>query len=193
MSLKRMLVMGTALCLGVVAIHASTVIGLSISDQARLSELVVVGEVIGQRGVHHPTTGLETAVTLRVVDVLKGSVRPNQTVVFHTRSGAVDGEISEAMGEAVLQSGRRVLVFIESIEGRRYNLGLSMGVWDVNEDRDGRVMLIRALQGGLTVIGEDVVETGPLSLDEMMGRVDQARRNPRFDDQGLRSQFGQGR
>ena len=193
MSLKKMLLGGTALGLGVAAIQASTVIGLSISDQARLSEMVVVGEVVGQRGVHHPDNGLETAVTLRVADVLKGSVRPNQTVVFHTRSGEVEGELSEAMGEAVFQPGRRVLVFIESVEGRRYNLGLSMGVWDANEDRDGRVMLTRALQDGLTVIGEDAVEPGPLSLDEMKDRVGDARRNPRFDDENLGSRLGQGR
>jgi len=193
MNVKRWLLGGTALCLGFAGIQASTVIGLSVPDQARLSEIVVVGEVIGQRGVAHPVNGLETAVTLKVDEVLKGSVRPNQTVVFHTRSGEVDGEISEAMGEAVFQTGRKVLVFIESVEGRRYNLGLSMGVWDVNEDRDGRVMLTRALTDGLTVIGEDAVEPGPLSLDEMKTRVDQARRNPRFDDETLRSHFGQGR
>ena len=193
MSLKRMLLGGAALLIGVAAVHASTVIGLSLDDQARLSEMVVIGEVVGQRGVQHPHNGIETSVSLKVTDVLKGSAQVNQTVVFHTRSGEVDGEVSEAMGEAVFQPGRKVLVFIESIQGRRYNLGLSMGVWDANEDRDGRVVLTRALRDGLTVIGEDVVEAGPLSLDEMKAHVDPARRVPRFDNETLRSHFGQGR
>jgi len=54
-------------------------------------------------------------------------------------------------------------------------------------------VLTRALQDGLTVIGEDAVEPGPLTLDEMTSRVDQGRRNPRFDNEYLRSHSGQGR
>lgn len=182
-----------ALVLGAGVIQASTVIGLSVEDQARLSELVVVGEVIGQRGVVHPVQGLETAVTLRVSEALKGDVRPGRTIVFHTRSGEVDGEVSEAIGEAVLRPGQRVLVFVERVEGRRYNLGLSMGVWDANEDRSGHIILTRALQDGLSVIGEDQVEHGPLTIDEMRARVDRAARELRFDNEVLRSQHGQGR
>ena len=76
--------------------HASTVIGLTIEDQARLSKHVVVGVVVAQQGVDHPENGLETAVTLRVVSSLKGDVRRGESLVFHTRSGELDGEIGRA-------------------------------------------------------------------------------------------------
>ena len=46
------------------SLHASTVLGLTIEDQARLSKHVVVGVVVGQEGVDTPENGLETAVTL---------------------------------------------------------------------------------------------------------------------------------
>jgi len=181
------------LLLAATAASASTVIGLSVEDQARLSQFVVVGQVVSQRGVMDETQGLESEVTLRITDVLKGQVRRGGELLFHTRGGALDGELSEAMGEAQLHPGQRVLVFVESVDGKLYNLGLSMGVWDLNEDRDGRQVFTRALQDGLTVIGDEEVEHGPLSYDEMRSRVDNAARHPRFDNEMLRSRAGQGR
>jgi hypothetical protein len=181
------------LVLAATSASASTVIGLSIEDQARLSQHVVIGEVVAQKGVQHETQGLENRVTLRVTDVLKGQARPGQALVFHTRGGVLDGEVSEAMGEAVLRPGQKVLVFVESVDGRLYNLGLSMGVWDVHEDRAGVQMFTRALQDGLTVIGEEAVERGPLTFDEMRSRVEIASRRPEFDNEMLRSRAGQGR
>ena len=169
---------------------ASSVVGLSVEDQARLSQLVVVGEVLNQRGVNHPINGLETAVTLKVTDILKGDVRKGQTVTFHTRGGQVGGEISEAIGEAVFHSGQKVLVFIESVDGRLYNLGLSMGVWNVNEDKTGATSFTRALQDGLEIVGDDAVLMGPVSYGDMKGRVSYAGRNPRFDNEMLRAQVG---
>lgn len=180
------------LVLAATAASASTVIGLSVEDQARLSRYVVVGEVVSLQGVMDETQGLETAVSLKVTDALKGPARRGQSLVFHTRGGALDGELSEAMGEAQLRPGQRVLVFVESVDGRLYNMGLSMGVWSVNEDRAGAQVFTRALQDGLTVIGDEAVEHGPLSYDEMRSRVQFASRHPEFDNEMLRSRAGQG-
>ena len=179
--------------LAILPAAASTVIGLSVEDQARLSDYVVIGEVIGQRGQNHPQNGIETAVTLKVTDVLKGDLRSNRALVFHTRGGEVDGVISEALGEATFSKGQKVLVFLESIDGRLYNLGLSMGVWSVQEDDAGSVTLTRALTDGLTVVGDEPVEVGPLTFSDMSERVSYAVRQPRFDSVILREARGQGR
>jgi len=160
---------------------ASSVLGLSIEDQARLSRLVVTGEVVAQRGVVDPENGVETAVALRVTEVFKGNVRPGDEIVFHTRSGEVDGLISDAVGEARLHVGQEILVFIEDIDGRLYNLGLSMGVWNVQLDRGGRAHFARALEEGLDVVGDVEVETGPVTITDMARRVDAAVRQPAFD------------
>ena len=179
--------------LAILPAAASTVIGLSVEDQARLSDYVVIGEVIGQRGQNHPQNGIETAVTLKVTDVLKGDLRSGRALVFHTRGGEVDGVISEALGEATFSKGQKVLVFMESIDGRLYNLGLSMGVWSVQEDDAGGVTLTRALTDGLTVVGDEPVEVGPLTFSDMSERVSYAGRQPRFDSVILREARGQGR
>ena len=165
---------------------ASTVLSLSIEDQSRLAKLIVIGEVVGQQGVDDPQMGIETEVTLLVTHVLKGDVRPGDAVVFHTRGGEVDGVISEAQGEAVFRSGQRALVFVEDIDGRLYNLGLSMGVWDVNETASGAVHFTRAVRDGLETVGDTPVERGPISLSEMVSRVARAARSPRFDEPLLR-------
>jgi len=191
--MRRKGAVGLGLALAAGTAWASTVIGLSVEDQARLSHVVVVGEVLNQRGVNHPVGGLETAVTLKVSDVLKGSVRPGQAITFHTRGGELEGEISEALGEAVFRSGEKVLVFIESVDGRLYNLGLSMGVWEVHEDRTGGTVFIRALRDGLAIVGEEAVDRGPVSYGDMRSRVAYAGRNPHFDNEMLRDQSGKGR
>jgi hypothetical protein len=80
-----------------------------------------------------------------------------------------------------------VLVFIEEVDGRLYNVGLSMGVWDVSEDESGSPRVTRALRDGLQVVGGVEIEHGPLALDEMSARVRESIRNPRFDHEMLRS------
>ena len=175
-----------ALVLATGLASASTVIGLSVEDQSRLSKYVVVGRVIGQHGVEDPDNGIETEVTLAVKTVLKGDVRRGENLVFHTRSGEVGGEASRAIGEAEIQSGQLVLVFIEDIDGRLYNTGLSMGVWDVQKDRRGRTAYVRALREGLTVVGDVPVETGPIAATAMRARVQKSIQQPAFDHPMLR-------
>src|SRR5512134_3179334 len=165
------------------AATASTVLGLTVEDQARLATWVVAGEVTGLQGVDHPENGLETAVTLRVERSFKGKVMSGDELVFHTRSGELDGERSIAIGEAEFNVGAKVLVFVESIDGRAYNIGLSYGVFNVLEDRRGRRAAVRALQDGLEIYDDAGVGNGPFTLEEIAARVNHAARNPRFDNE----------
>ena len=175
------------------ALNASSVIGLTVEDQARLSRYVVVGEVVAQRGVDDAENGLETEVTLRVTSTLKGAVRPGQALAFHTRSGEVDGEISTAIGEAELRTGQRILVFIEEIDGRLYNIGLSYGVFNVQENVRGKVSVVRALQDGLEIVGGEEVSNGPFAIEDIRTRVNYAAQHPRFDNLMVRENLGEGR
>lgn len=189
--MKRFVLTAAVATLSGVAM-ASTVLGLNVEDQARLSTHVVVAEVVTLEGVDHPENGLETAVTVRVIRSLKGGVAPGGTLTFHTRSGELDGETSTAIGEAIFRPGQRTLVFVESIDGRLYNLGLSYGVFDVREDARGRLSFVRALQDGLDVVGEGP-GNGPFTLEEIASRVGYAQKNRRFDDPMVREAFGEGR
>lgn len=175
--------------LAVTAASASTVLGLTIEDQARLATWVVAGEVTGLQGVDHPDNGLETAVTLRVERAFKGDARIGDSLVFHTRSGELDGEISEAIGEATFHVGDRVLVFVETIDGRAYNIGLSYGVFNVVEDRQGRVSVVRALQDGLEIYDDAGTGNGPFAIEDIAARVRYAQKNPRYDNALVREAF----
>ena len=190
---RRILLSAAVLCLAAGSAAASTVIGLSIEDQARLSKLIVVGQIVGQQGVDHPDNGLETEVTFLVTDVFKGTMTPGQSIQFYTRSGELNGEISRAAGEAVFQVGQTALVFMEEVDGRAYNLGLSMGVWNVQVDEKGRTSFTRALQDGLEVVGGIEIERGPLWYRDMASRVAWTLTHPEFDNAMLRETFGQGR
>jgi hypothetical protein len=174
------------------SVTASTVIGLSVEDHARLSKLVVVGEVVSLRGIEHPDFGIETAVEIRVGDVLKGKVSAGDTVVFHTREGAVGDVVSEAQGEARFSIGQKVLLFIEDVDGRLYNVGLSTGVWNV-QDRAGDITFTRAITDGLEVVGDGALELGPIGLRDMTSRVTFAEAHPQFDEPMLNERLGGGR
>ncbi|HKQ62825.1 MAG TPA: hypothetical protein VJS92_16150 [Candidatus Polarisedimenticolaceae bacterium] len=175
------------------ATYASTVLGLSVEDQTRLSKLVVIGEVVSLKGIDDPENGIETAVTLRVIETLKGKAAAGQTVVFHTRRGTVGGVVSDALGEAEFHVGQKALVFVEDVGGTLYNLGLSMGVWNVQERDGAAVSFTRAITDDLEVAGDTPIELGPVDYRTMSSRVTWATRHPQFDNLMLRENFGQGR
>ena len=179
--------------LGAGTVCASSVLGLTLEDQTRLSRYVVIGVVTGQQGVNDPENGLETSVTLRVTNTLKGAVRPGSNLIFHTRSGELNGESSVAVGETVLRSGQRILVFVEEIDGRLYNLGLSYGVFSALEDARGRQSFVRAIQDDLQIVDDAGVGPGPFTLEDIRSRVSWAERHPRFDSPIVEETFGEGR
>ena len=116
-----------------------------------------------------------------------------ETLVFHTRSGELDGEISTAIGEAVFQTGQTVLVFVEEIDGRLYNVGLSYGVFRASEDSRGRISLVRALEDGLEIVDDAGVGNGPFTIEDFRTRVGYAARRPEFDNSMVGETFGRGR
>jgi hypothetical protein len=184
--MKRLWIGLAALLLAAVPASASTVIGMSIEDQARLSRHVVLGTIVSQIGVDDSVNGIETEVTIRVRRDFKSVAKAGDVLTFRTRSGRVGEEISTAVGEAVFQSGRPVLVFLEDIDGTLYNLGLSSGVFDVRETRRGDVSFTRALQDGLEVYGDVAFEMGPIPIQAMVRRVAAAMQKPEFDNPILR-------
>ena len=184
--MKRLWIGLAALALCAVPAFASTVIGMSIEDQTRLSQHVVLGTIVSQVGIDDPDNGIETEVTIKVKRDLKGVAAKGDMLVFRTRSGQVGEEVSTAIGEAVFHTGKPVLVFLEEIDGTLYNLGLSSGVFDVRESKKGDVAFTRALQDGLDVFGDTAFEMGPISEHAMAARVAQAMRKTEFDHPMLR-------
>ena len=184
--MKRLCIALAAVALCAVPAFASSVLGLTIEDQARLAKHVILGTVVSQVGVDDPENGIETDVTIRVKRDLKGIAAKGDTIVFRTRSGRVGDEISTAEGEAVFHTGKPVVVFLEDIDGQLYNLGLSMGVFSVSEARNGKVSVRRDIQDGLEIMGDTPVEMGPLPLEAMAAKVKKAIDQPEFDNAVLR-------
>jgi hypothetical protein len=183
--MKRLWIGLAALLLAAVPAFASTVIGMSVEDHARLSQHVVLGTIVSQVGIDDPEMGIETAVTIKVRHDFKRQAAAGDLVTFHIRSGEFDGVISTAVGEAVFQTGKMAVVFLEDIDGKLYNIGLSSGVWNVLEDKRGGMSFTRALQDGLEVVG-GTFEMGPVSFQGMAARIATAARKPEFDNPMLR-------
>jgi hypothetical protein len=173
--------LGGLVCAGTAL--ASSVVALPITDQFRLSQHVVVGEVISQRTIDDAAFGVETQIELQVALSLKGGLTAGQSLSFFVRGGILDDQFYEAIGEAQFQTGRRALVFLEEIDGRLYVAGLSTGAWNLIE-QEGQWSFTRALQGGLEIVGE--LEPGPLSLPQLQSLARRAASNPRFESAWLR-------
>lgn len=173
--------LGALVCAGTAL--ASSVVALPITDQFRLSQHVVVGEVISQRTIDDAALGVETQIELQVALSLKGGLTAGQNLSFFVRGGILDDQFYEAIGEAQFQTGRRALVFLEEIDGRLYVAGLSTGAWNLIE-QEGQWSFTRALQGGLEIVGE--LEPGPLSLPQLQSLARRAASDPRFESAWLR-------
>lgn len=187
--MKRLGLFAAAATLAVTApASASSVLNVSIEDHARLSKFVVVGRIVAQQGELDPANGVETAVSLKVVESFKGAARKGNTVVFHTRGGEFDGVLSQAVGDAVFKTGQTYLVFIEEIDGRLYNIGLSTGVWDIRAGKPQT--FVRAVQDGLHLVGDAEMENGPIPYQEMGARVRFTLTHPQFENAMLRETFG---
>lgn len=184
--MKRLWIAVAALLLAAVPASASTVIGMSIEDQARLSRHVVLGTIVSQIGIDDPLNGIETEVTIKVKRDFRNAAKAGDVLTFRTRSGQVGEEVSTAVGEAVFHTGKPVLVFLEDIDGTLYNLGLSSGVFDVRESKRGEISFTRALQDGLDVYGDVEFEMGPVPIHAMARRVAAAVQKPDFDNPILR-------
>ena len=95
--MKRLWIGLAALLLAAVPAFASTVIGMSVEDHARLSKHVVLGTIVSQVGIDDAEMGIETEVTIKVRHDFKRQAAAGDLVTFHIRSGEIDGVISTAV------------------------------------------------------------------------------------------------
>jgi len=82
--MKRLWIGLAAAALCAVPALASSVIGLTIEDQARLAKHVVLGTVVSQVGVDDPENGIETEVTITVKRDLKGIAAKGDTFQYRS-------------------------------------------------------------------------------------------------------------
>jgi hypothetical protein len=134
-----------AMAFGAAVLSATTVAYVPMRKSVEMSDLVLVGHVLGIEADYNLDGEIVTKVQLLVEETLKGGVKPGQVFTFHAWGGSLDGVHVETVGEARYRMGEKVLVQLESIDGDYHTLGLSFGKWSVVRDEDGSQWATRSL------------------------------------------------
>lgn len=151
-------------------LDATTIRGVTLEESIDLSGAIVAGTVVGQRAVRDGDGGILTLVTLRVEESLKGPYAAGGRLEIAAWGGEIGAARQVALGEARYARGERVLLQLETIDGRLHTLGLALGKWSLARDARGGDHLTRSL-AGLAVAGEARMTEGPLDLESFRALV----------------------
>jgi hypothetical protein len=118
-------------------VSAMVVVPANFGEMVAASQTVVHGQVIDLRAFEtNGRRGIETLVTVRVVDSLKGS--PGETVSFRVPGGEVGRYRRVIVGAPQFARGDEVVLFLKgSAPNLPVPFGLSQGVYRVVRGADG--------------------------------------------------------
>ena len=154
------------LVLGAVVASATTIAYVPLRRSVQMSDLVLVGYVVGVGAEYNRDGEIVTKVDVLVEERLKGFVQSGEIFSFHAWGGRLDGVNVETVGEARYRLGEKVLVQLESIEGEYHTLGLSFGKWNVVRDKDGASLITRSL-ADLEMVGVTEAPVQQVPLERM--------------------------
>jgi hypothetical protein len=93
--------------------HATVVVPLTRAELVQRADLIVRASVLSQRfGWNQAHTQIVTLTTLHVTQYLKG--QGSSDLVLRQFGGQVDGMVSRVAGDAQLQPGQEVVVFLRA-------------------------------------------------------------------------------
>lgn len=116
---------------------ATTLMGMDIDDIAERAELVFEGEVIDTQAQLDNNSGIiNTFVTFRVVDLIKGDLSSGNNLELKFAGGELNGEIVEVSGSVLPTLGETGIYFVESASKDMLNplLGWSQGHFLIRTD-----------------------------------------------------------
>jgi len=152
---------------------AMVVVPASLADVIAQSPLIVHGRVTGVLG-RVGDRGIESMVTLAVLDALKGT--PGATVVLRVPGGQVGRYRRVMIGAPAFEPGDEVIVFLAG-QGPAVPMpfGIGQGVYRVSRDRAGTMVVTPPLlettaAGPQRVVRGDITRR-PLAVDDFTRRV----------------------
>ena len=103
------------------------------AELTAISDTIVEGTVLSYRSYIAESGNISTDWTIAVSDVWLGDV--GETVTFTQMGGEVDGRVLYVPGDAVLEVGAEVVLFMRTVEGRLYLSAMGQSMYTV--DRTG--------------------------------------------------------
>jgi hypothetical protein len=150
---------------------------MPIGEIGRRSAVVVVGTVRGTSVRLATIPGGKTAVftdyDLRDISVWKGSVE-TRNLVLSVAGGSLHGRTLDVEGMPRFEEGRRYLLFLGENEPLCPCLGLTQGVFPLEETADGRLLVRRYAEDAVSGVagGELLLGGAALRLEEFLAALD---------------------
>lgn len=160
----------SCLLLAAAVASATTIVYVPLKRSVQMSDLVLVGYVVGVQPEYGREGEIVTRVNLLVEERLKGAAEPGQIFSFHAFGGSLDGVNVETVGEARYRLGEKVLVQLEDVDGEYHTLGLAFGKWNVARDKAGSPWITREL-ADLEMVGVEEAPVEQVPLDRMRQAV----------------------
>ena len=133
------------LCVCAAVSASPSVLAVSLEQLSTASQLIVEGEVVGKTSDFNANqTSIQTYVTFRVADVVKGTY--NQPEITLRFLGGTVGEISLNVSDSTLpELGEEGVYFVESLERFQVNplYGMDQGHFLILESNGQRIMATR--------------------------------------------------
>jgi hypothetical protein len=127
-----------AVLLAAGAVRATVLVPLDTKAMAERADRIVYATVesqVARWSADHQA--IYTDVTLRVVRVYKGALKPGDTVVVRREGGVVDGIGMRVFGAPAFSVGEEVVVFLETRGSAAYTVGMTQGKLRVTVGADG--------------------------------------------------------
>lgn len=158
---------------------ATVVRALSLEEKTHLAELVVRAEVEAIETRWADGKGfLETRVTWRVVETLKGAARAGEKLTVWQGGGEKDGHVQHIPGTDTFRRGEQAVLFLErGPKSSWVQIGIGIGKYGI-ETRGAAKIVTHAPQVSLAVMRpgepmkiEPATPMPPLPLAEFMAQV----------------------
>jgi len=167
---------------------ATTMVYLSLEDLDGLSDEVLIGRVLEvEPYLERDGATIYTAVTLEVLEPIKGETQPRDRITLHHIGGEVDGLALRYAGMPSFRPESQVAVFLKRLGREAFAIvGMCQGVLQV-EERDGTWFAVRNT-GSMRFVDPRFPGRGPVmephqdesyTLPELRSRIGPADRRPR--------------
>ena len=171
--------------------HASVARAVGFQEKVEAADAIVLGKVVSSESQWDPShRWIVTRSTFDVEKALKGTPAPQLTLI--TPGGSVDGVRQETIGIPSFKPGDEHVVFVRSTTAGPTVAFFEQGVFDVNRDDRGRV-LVEAASSELVLLDQSsgraiAADSSAQTLDAFERKIASAVRTA----QNRRNQMGAG-
>ena len=122
---------------------ATVVRALSLREKAEVAPVIIRGAVERVEVSWRDPGFIQTLITVRVDEALKGGHEPGDRVIVYRGGGSIDGFTQTAPGLSTYEPGEELVLFLEPLGAQYVGIGIGIAKYAI-EDRAGEKIVTHA-------------------------------------------------